>query len=253
MGEQPSSARVAIASLGSGASKPAALPRRETPPAAKPAARPQRAHRATSPAVIASPAPVTGFGKIGRARLAQIVDHVELMPGESVEDHAEFSEAIHHDLAPQTPVDLIHVADYLYLRWQLRRVRLWKHELQRGAATAAFVALMKAHLPNLDAAARAKRWRKGHLNSRTRKIMRDAGITSSSVVARALSDHLALFEALEMLDARLDARARDVLRDYERQREARGRRQSNRPLIEGLFRPADNENEEHGDDSAISS
>lgn len=213
-------------------------------PARKPARRP------ATPALITPAAPVPWLGNNERARLAQILENVELFPGERAQDYADFAQALDHDLAPRTATDVIFVANFRYLVWELRRVRQWKAELQRGSATAAFVELMEAHLGKLDAAARGKRWRNGHPNSKTRKLMQEAGVTKMSVVAHGVAKHLALIEVLETLDARLDARSRDVLRDFDRQRDAQDRRQSNRPVIDGMFRPADNENDQ-GDDSSI--
>jgi hypothetical protein len=164
----------------------------------------------------------------------RIIREITLIPGESESDYFELAGHIEADLKPNTSTEFILVSRFTQIQWDLRRIRMWKDQLRRQRATDAFVVLMESQLQGLDRMARAARWRDGHPDEQTRKLMRKIGLTKIDVVAHGFAENLTLFETLEVMETRLEVRGHTILRELERHREAQGR--YDRRLIEGTAR-----------------
>lgn len=149
----------------------------------------------------------------------RIMREVTLVPGESESDYLELAAQVEADLQPNTSMEFIFVSRFTQIQWDLRRVHNWKDRLRRASATEAFVVLMESQLKKLDEPARAALWHNGQPDTDTKKLMRKAGLTKSDVVAGGLAKNLALFETLEIMEARLEMRGHTMLHELQRHRQ----------------------------------
>lgn len=160
-----------------------------------------------------------------------IVRDVTLLAGESKEDYQNVAGVIEADLNPETPTEFIFVSRFTYIQWDIRRVHIWRDQLRRRCAKEAFVALLKPHLKVSDDHAVAALWRDGNPAKKTRTVLEEADLTETAIVAYGLAQNLSLFEALDLMEARLEMRGHTILHELERHREAQGRYY--RRLLEG--------------------
>lgn len=164
---------------------------------------------------------------------------VALLPGESKDEYLDFTGQIEADLQPLTPTEFIFVSRFVQVQWDIRRVHSWKDQLKSGSATEAFIALMESHLKEIDRNARIALWRNGHPDKKTRKLMREAGLSKTAIVAQAVAEHLELFEALEVMETRLEMRGHTLLHELERHREAQERHSRKGIEDAPIFSPKD--------------
>jgi hypothetical protein len=165
-------------------------------------------------------------------KLQRIVLQIKVLPGENQAYADRFVRCLLQDLEPRDGREMILACRFISNAWELRRLSRFKDELRRGAATHAFVKLMGEHFKNLDAAARAERWRRGRPRQKTRTVMKKAGFNKTAIVSHGIADNLDLFQTIDLLEARLEARTNSMLHEFDRHRESKISVRRRQPILE---------------------
>jgi hypothetical protein len=152
-----------------------------------------------------------------------------LLPGEGEVDYLSVAARIVDVAQPKDAIEEFLTRDVVDLTWEIFRLRRSKGGLLRAAASKGVRRILSTigYGSGFDISSAddfAADWAKGDSSTRTEfeKVLKEANLTMSEVMAEAFAEVIDPFERIDRLLASAEARRDSALREIERHREALG-------------------------------
>ena len=163
------------------------------------------------------------------AAQAQISDEIHmvlgsapLIAGEDTDAYQAFFERVRADVRPAGAVEELYCNDVVALAWESLRYRRLKTTLLRSLAPTGLKAALATVLDVNEARRLTKEWLEGlpEAIERVEFLLKSSQPASDVIAAHTLAVNLRLFEPIDGLSMRADARRNAALRELDRSREA---------------------------------